>query len=491
MVKLLMRADTHVSFSFVPAEEPKAKCTTSQILAAIAVSMGSMVVGYSSAYTSPALVSMQDRNITSFSVSEQEASWVGGLMPLAGLAGGIAGGPFIEYLGRKNTILATAVPFIIAWLLIALANSIWMVLAGRALSGFCVGIASLSLPVYLGETVQPEVRGTLGLLPTAFGNIGILLCFVAGKYVNWDGLAFIGSALPVPFLVLMLLIPETPRWFVSRGREERARKALQWLRGKQADVEPELKGIVKSHCEAERHASQNAIFDLMKRSNLKPLMISLGLMFFQQLSGINAVIFYTVSIFKDAGSTIDGNLCTIIVGVVNFGATFMATVLIDRLGRKILLYISEVAMIITLFTLGTYFYYKNSGNDVSHIGWLPLVSFVLYVIGFSSGMGPIPWLMLGEILPGKIRGSAASVATAFNWTCTFIVTKTFADIIAAIGNHGAFWFFGFICIIGLFFTIFYVPETQGKSLEEIERKMMGRVRRMSSVANMKPLSFNM
>ncbi|KAG5676724.1 hypothetical protein PVAND_006536 [Polypedilum vanderplanki] len=462
-----------------------------QILAAIAVSMGSMVVGFASAYTSPALVSMQNTTITSFKVTEQEASWVGGIMPLAGLAGGIAGGPFIEYLGRKNTILATAVPFIVAWLLIAFANSIWMVLAGRALSGFCVGIASLSLPVYLGETVQPEVRGTLGLLPTAFGNIGILICFVAGKYVNWSGLAFIGSILPIPFMVLTLLIPETPRWFVTRGREERARKALQWLRGKKADVEPELKGIVKSHCEAERHASQNAIFDLMKRSNLKPLLIALGLMFFQQLSGINAVIFYTVSIFKDAGSTIDENLCTIIVGVVNFGATFFATVLIDRLGRKILLYISEVAMVITLLTLGTFFYYKNSGNDVSNIGWLPLASFVIYVIGFSSGVGPIPWLMLGEILPGKIRGSAASVATGFNWTCTFIVTKTFADIVAAIGNHGAFWFFGVICLIGLFFVIFFVPETQGKSLEEIERKMMGRVRRMSSVANMKPLSFNM
>lgn len=328
-------------------------------------------------------------------------------MPLAGLAGGIAGGPFIEYLGRKNTILATAVPFIVSWLLIAWANTVSMVLAGksdstrrwssifqhfssfigRALSGFCVGIASLSLPVYLGETVQPEVRGTLGLLPTAFGNIGILLCFVAGKYMDWSELAFLGGALPVPFLVLMFLIPETPRWFVSKGKEERARRALQWLRGKKADVEPELKGIVKSHCEAERHASQNAIFDLLKRSNLKPLMISLGLMFFQQLSGINAVIFYTVSIFKDAGSTIDENLCTIIVGVVNFIATFIATILIDRLGRKMLLYISDVAMIITLLTLGSFFYYKNQGNDISNIGWLPLGAFVIFVVGFSLGFG--------------------------------------------------------------------------------------------------------
>jgi facilitated trehalose transporter len=350
-------------------------------------------------------------------------------MPLAGLAGGILGGPLIEYLGRKNTILATAVPFIVSWLLIACAVNVYMILAGRALSGFCVGVASLSLPVYLGETVQPEVRGTLGLLPTAFGNIGILLCFVAGKYMNWSELAFLGCALPVPFLILMCFIPETPRWYVSRGREERARKALRWLRGRKADVEPELKGIVRSHLEAERHATQNQMMELLKRANLKPLSISLGLMFFQQLSGINAVIFYTVSIFKDAGSTIDENLCTIIVGVVNFGATFAATILIDRLGRKMLLYISDVAMIITLFTLGGFFYAKNNGHDVSELGWLPLASFVIFVVGFSLGFGPIPWLMMGEILPAKVRGSAASVATAFNWACTFVVTKTFTDLV--------------------------------------------------------------
>lgn len=381
-----------------------------------------MVVGFASAYTSPALVSMTDRNITSFEVSDQAKSWIGGLMPLAGLAGGICGGPFIEYLGRRNTILATSIPFIISGLLIACAVDVGMVLAGRALSGFCVGIASLSLPVYLGETLQPEVRGTLGLLPTAFGNIGILICFVAGKYMNWSELAYLGAALPIPFFLLMFVIPETPRWYVSKGKEPQARKALQWLRGKQANVEPELKGkkfnirtyrtrtlinsyhftgVMKSHNEAEKSASGSQLFELLKRQNLKPLSISLGLMFFQQLSGINAVIFYTTSIFKDAGSTIDESLCTIIVGVVNFIAVFIATVLIDRLGRKILLYISDAAMILTLATLGAFFYLKSSGHDVSNIGWLPLASFVIFVVGFSLGFGPIPWLMMGEILPGK------------------------------------------------------------------------------------------
>ncbi|XP_022228539.2 facilitated trehalose transporter Tret1 isoform X2 [Drosophila obscura] len=489
-MKILMRADTHVSFS-VPVEEPKAICTFSQVLAALSVSLGSLVVGFVSAYTSPALVSMTNGNITSFEVTPQAASWVGGIMPLAGLAGGIAGGPLIEYLGRRNTILATAIPFIVSSLLIACAVNVAMVLAGRFLAGFCVGIASLSLPVYLGETVQPEVRGTLGLLPTAFGNIGILLCFVAGTYMDWSMLAFLGATLPVPFLVLMFLIPETPRWFVSRGREERARKALIWLRGKEADVEPELKGLMRSQADSDRQGSQNKMLELLKRNNLKPLSISLGLMFFQQLSGINAVIFYTVSIFKDAGSTIDGNLCTIIVGVVNFLATFIATLLIDRAGRKILLYVSNIAMTITLFVLGGFFYCKAHGQDVSNLGWLPLSCFVIYILGFSLGFGPIPWLMMGEILPSKIRGSAASVATAFNWSCTFVVTKTFQDMIDFMGAHGAFWLFGSICFVGLFFVILYVPETQGKTLEDIERKMMGRVRRMSSVANMKPLAFNM
>ncbi|XP_067631035.1 facilitated trehalose transporter Tret1 isoform X2 [Eurosta solidaginis] len=489
-MKILVRADTFTSYT-VPENQPKPHNIHHQVLAALSVSLGSLVVGFSSAYTSPALVSMTDRNYTNFDVTPQEASWVGGLMPLAGLAGGIAGGPFIEYIGRRNTILATAVPFIISWLLIACAVNVAMVFAGRALAGFCVGIASLSLPVYLGETVQPEVRGLLGLLPTAFGNIGILMCFVAGTYMDWSKLAFLGGTLPIPFLILMFLIPETPRWYVSRGREDRARRALQWLRGKQADVEPELKGLLRTQAQSDRHSSNNQLMELLKRNNLKPLSISLGLMFFQQWSGINAVIFYTVMIFREAGSSIDGNVCTIIVGVVNFVAIFMATVLIDRLGRKILLYISDVAMIISLFTLGGFFYCKNTGVDVSEVGWLPLASFVIYVVGFSLGFGPIPWLMMGEILPSKIRGSAASVATAFNWFCTFIVTKTFQDMIDIMGAHGAFWLFGAICLMGLFFVILYVPETQGKTLEDIERKMMGRVRRMSSVANMKPLSFNM
>lgn len=171
---------------------------------------------------------------------------------------------------------------------------------------------------------------------------------------------------------------------------------------------------------------------------------------------------------------------------MNFGSTFVATALIDRLGRKILLYTSSIAMIVSLMVLGCFFYMKNHAMDTSAYGLVPLSSLVTYVIGFSLGFGPIPWLMMGEILPAKIRGSAASIATSFNWSCTFVVTKAFQDVVTLIGQEGTFWLFGIICIVGLIFVRLFVPETSGRSLEEIERGLTGPVRRMSAVANMKP-----
>lgn len=166
-------------------------------------------------------------------------------------------------------------------------------------------------------------------------------------------------------------------------------------------------------------------------------------------------------------------------------------------------------MILTLSVLGAFFYCKKFGPDVSNLGWLPLTCFVIYVIGFSMGFGPIPWLMMGEILPAKVRGPAASVVTSFNWTCTFIVTKTFQDMIGGqvfenfisnilmilmdffvdlLGTHGAFWLFAAVCVVGVFFVIFFVPETRGKTLEEIEQKLTGT---MSAMVNFKVLPMNM
>ena len=248
---------------------------------------------------------------------------------------------------------------------------------------------------------------------------------------------------------------------IAQNKGPEARSALQWLRGQNVDISFELADMETANILSKKQAFK--IKELFKSAYLKPLGVSLGLMFAQQFSGINAVMFYSVSIFRvsvylsnllslifhslqDAGSSIDSNICTIILGIVNIIATLFSNFFIDRLGRKILLYISSIGMIFSLGIFGAYFYMRvsfkanfplikneciSSKKDVESYeapGWIPLLALMVYVVSFSFGYGPVPWLMMAEIFPSRIRGPAASLATAFNWTCTFIVTNTFMNL---------------------------------------------------------------
>ncbi|XP_034104787.1 facilitated trehalose transporter Tret1-2 homolog isoform X1 [Drosophila albomicans] len=442
-----------------------------QIVAAFGLSMCAFSIGNAAAYTSPALPSMTNKNVTSFSVSTQEASWVGGIMPLAGLVGGILGGPLIMYVGRKMTAMLSFVPFFIGWTLIAFASSVAMVLVGRGLSGFAVGVASLALPVYLSEAIHPLIRGILGLMPTLIGNFGMLSCFIIGYFANWSPLAIISGLLCIPFLVLLFFVPESPRWYLTKGKPEKAESALTRLRRKNTNVADEFKEMTKRL--ADEAEGSNTCKDIFQKKYFKPVSIAVALMIFQQLSGISAVIFYTVMIFNMSDSSVDSYLSTIIVGTVNFMASLLAIFNIDHAGRKVLLIISALSMIITLFVLSAFFYCKSREMNLDGVGWVPLVCLVIYVLGFSMGFGPIPWLMMGEILPSRIRAPAASLVVGCNWGFTFIVTKTFQDLIDLVGAHGAFVFFCAVCIIALVFVIFIVPETKNKSLEQIEEELTG------------------
>jgi len=290
-------------------------------------------VGNALGYTSPALPTMTNRNETDFEVTNQQASWVGGIMPLAGLLGAISGGPLIMYMGRKLTILMCSAPFIASWLLIAFATSVIMVLIGRSLTGFAMGVASVSLSVFIGEVIHPLIRGTFGLMLTLMCNFGVLMSFVIGSFTNWSQLALISGALCIPFLILMTLVPESPRWYLSKGKMEKGEKALIWLRRKDANIADELKEMSKPQDDAIE--GSNACKEMFQKKNRKPVFIALALFFFQQLSGINAIMFYTVMIFNSSGSTIDSNLSAIIVGAMNFLASLMAAMVIDYTGRKV------------------------------------------------------------------------------------------------------------------------------------------------------------
>ena len=204
---------------------------------------------------------------------------------------------------------------------------------------------------------------------------------------------------------------------------------------------------------------------------LKPLTISMAIMFFQQFTGINAVVYYTVSIFQSAGSSIDSRYATIIVGIVQLLFTAASGFFVDRFGRRILLFASAIGIIISLAAMGTFFHYKIKWGDAeatSRLGWLPLVSLIVFFAFFSCGFANVPFIIMGELFPFRLRSVLGPISSSFNLLCAFTVVRSFPNLEKTMGRNGAFWFFMSCTIASLFFVYFFLPETKGKSLEEIE-----------------------
>lgn len=201
---------------------------------------------------------------------------------------------------------------------------------------------------------------------------------------------------------------------------------------------------------------------------------SLGLMFFQQFSGINAVIFYTNSIFRSAGSKIPSEIATIIIGVVQTIATYISSLLIEKAGRRLLLLQSCIIMGLSLIVLGVYFKLKSDSYNVASFGWVPLISMILFIVSFSMGYGPIPWMMMAELFPVEFRGAATGVTVITNWVLVFVVTLCFPIMEAALGIHNCFWFFAAFMVGSVVFVFFLVPETKGKTVSQIQSILAGK-----------------
>jgi SP family facilitated glucose transporter-like MFS transporter 8 len=259
---------------------------------------------------------------------------------------------------------------------------------------------------------------------------------------------------------------------MKKCKTEEAKKSLQYYRGSSYNFWKELQDLEKDISKSTQEEA--SIRDLVSSvGTRKALIISLGLMIFQQLSGINAVIFYSVDIFYAAGSTLDPKVAAIIVGVVQVVVTYAASVMVDRAGRRVLLLLSASIMGLCLAILGLYFCLKNKGDDVSSIGWLPLICVAVFIVMFSLGFGPLPWMMMGELFAPNVKGAASSIAVCTNWTLVFIVTFSFGKLIDGLGEHTTFWIFAVICGIATVFIFYLVPETKGKTLTEIQSILRG------------------
>lgn len=454
------------------------------ILATFIAALGPLSFGYCMGYSSSALEDLVHKSSSASptGLTDGQGSWFSSLVTIGAIFGSPVGGWAIDKFGRKSTIMLCVVPFVLGWLLISFAQNVPMLYSGRIITGMGCGAISLAVPVYIAEISPAQLRGALGSVNQLAVTLGILVAYVVGVVCHWKWLAIIGAVPPAMLIILMYTMPETPRWCLGKNMRKEALHSLLWFRGPEADIENECFLIESTLDRQEALKLQDWLTPVIA----KPLIISLGLMVFQQFCGVNAVLFNAAHIFAMAGFK-NGKVVSIAVGLVQFVGTGLACVIMDKAGRRILLLTTAIGMCVSLVALGVYFeiYIPPEGEgsasetvsllgSISHsipakkISWLSILCIVLFNLMFALAWGPVPWLVMSEIFPLRARGPASSFATMANWTLAFIVTKTYQSMADTLQNQGVYWLYAGFCFVSFIFVYVLMPETKGKTLEEIE-----------------------
>lgn len=434
-------------------------------------------MGLALGYTAPAFVDMEkDTNSSIFdkdaTKKENQKSLIGSMLAVGALIGGLLGEPSNKMFGRRLSLVMFGIPFALGWLLIALAKGLTLIILGRLLTGLCCGLVSGTAPTYVVEIAPPQIRGFLGTCFQVMVVIGILIAAVFGTFMSWQTLAGVSIIAAAGMSGLMLIMPETPQWLLSKSRNEDAEASLKVLRS--GAINQEFDTMTRAAANAQQGGSQYSIAMLKSREFYKPFILALALMFFQQFSGINAVLFYQSDIFKKAAPQLDPALATIYVCVAQVIATVIGSVLVDRLGRRALLLLSGLFHTISLVVFGIYSHISLSDKEFqNNNAWLALTSLIVFISAFSIGYGPIPWMMIPELSSSRVRSMVASIATAFNWACVYIVTGYVKGLMAAIGDDWTYWLFAIICALSCVFVLLCLPETKGRSSEQIQRELLG------------------
>ncbi|HWW83545.1 MAG TPA: sugar porter family MFS transporter [Vicinamibacterales bacterium] len=393
---------------------------------------------------------------------------------LAGAAvGSLVGGRLADIYGRRRLLFATAVIFAVGALVCAGAMSPAILIVGRLIVGLGIGLASGTVPVYISEVSSAEDRGWQVSLFQLAITVGIVLAYFVDYALAsreaWRAMFGIAVIPAVFFAAGMYFLPESPRWLVKSGRRQAAQAVLSRIRGTE-NVGEELRAIELTLTNAD---GRSRMTDLLEPAVRPALIVGIGLAIFQQVTGINTVIYYAPIIIQSAGipSASGAILATLGIGVVNVIMTIVSMWLLDRVGRRPLLLTGVAGMAMTLGVLGVVF---RQAVPTETSVTLAVVSMMVYVAAFAISLGPIFWLLISEIYPLKIRSSTEGLSAAFNWGSNLIVSLTFLTLMQTLGASRTFWLYGAFAVAAWFFSYYRVPETRRRTLEEIE--MFWRVR---------------
>lgn len=423
------------------------------VFVSLVASLGAFLFGYQTAIISGALLFIT--NEFGLSVFQQEVL-VSSIL-IGCTIGALSGGVLADLVGRKKTLMLTVILFLIGTFVISSAADFGALMTGRLITGAAIGVASLTVPLYIAEISPPESRGMLVSLNQLMITIGILISFIISYYFaagkDWRAMFAVAY---IPALIQfcgLFFVSETPSWLLSKNSIEGALRVSQRL----------CIPLPEERVDKDESRGFRSLFDSKIRM---PVLIGIGISVFQQITGINTVIYYAPRIFQLAGysSAETAIFATIWLGVVNLVMTFVGLFLVDRVGRRKLALSGLLGMAVSLAVLGVSFLIH-----ADQVGWIAVASLLAYITFFATGMGIVTWLLISEIYPLAIRGRAMSIATFANWASNYFVSLTFLSMVEYLTVGGAYLFYTAICLLGIWFVREMVPETKGKTFAEIEK----------------------
>ncbi|XP_032672175.1 facilitated trehalose transporter Tret1-2 homolog [Odontomachus brunneus] len=436
---------------------------------------GGMPIGYSAIL----LPQLSEPNST-VSVDQELGSWIASVHSLATPFGALVSGPLIEVVGRRNTLMLSTLPLLLGWIIIGFSKSVTSILVGRVFCGVSVGVIAVPAQVLVGETADTGLRAFLTCGGFAAYCWGILLVYVLGASFQWDIVAFCGIVLPVLSFIAFCLLPESPVWLVKQKKIEKARKALLWLRGGDAEqtntevtiLEMRIKAdLVEKQTQNMNASLRQRIFSAVSMIRdprvLKPLIIINIFNMLQLFSGTYVIVFYAVHLVQDVGGgSVNHYMAAVVTAVVRFVFSIVSCLMFLRTGRRIVSITSALGTAVTSLALAGYMFAKQEGSSVD--SYLLSVLLLIYVAANTLGLVTLPAVMTGELIPMRARGIGGGCTFfVFNMSL-FIITKFFPAMNNAIGVIGIFTIFGISSLLAALFLYLALPETKSYTLEEIE-----------------------
>ncbi|XP_001658145.2 facilitated trehalose transporter Tret1 [Aedes aegypti] len=451
-----------------------------QYFATICANLATLIYGLSIGWLSPnlELLLSSATPLSSGTITPSEAGWIGSIGTVGCVLAVLICGWVAEIAGRKAALMLIGIAQLASWIVVIFASNLNMIYTFRILGGFAGGGTLSVIPLFVSEISEDKIRGSLGAVLSITCNIGILLGFILCYYLEYYTVSYIALACCILYSVGCMFLPESPQYLFTKEKKDRAIRSLRFYRG-EADNESskfisEVARFKEMHSNAPKDSTRKVqlhIKDLLNKPTLKGILICVIVMMFLPMSGSVTLITFTDSIFRESGSDLPPATCAMIVAAIQLVGSYVSSVTVDNAGRKVLLITSALGCAICSATMGTYTFLNVNGVDLSYFKWIPVTSLSGLVFITAIGIGIVPFIIMPEILAPRVRGFVITWCLLEFHAVAFLVVKFFPTVVDKIGLYPVMWFFSCCCVASALFVIFYVPETKGKSFEEITESL--------------------